>query len=472
LTLIMTAQVLAASSGGFLQFASLSQRLLQGALMTKAVPLSMLVWAALASNATAMLAYSDVPDNHWAYDAIQFAAVDHAFMLPAFDGLFHGDAPFTRFQMGVAVRRLLTELEGQTRTSWASPGVGGYTFTDLPNNPEMRAAVLDVANTYHIFEGLPGVTGQVLGADKVVTRYEMAKVIDRLVRLGESKGVIDPSVLQPRPRNFSDLPTTAWDYTEVKDVAERYQVMVGFPDGTFRGPEELTRYQFAATARQTFPLVHTLVQKTIELRATPKPTPVPTPTPTPTPEPLHRFSEDQQFHIAGGYRLLGGSGPYGSARWIGYGGPVFGLARLRAAYPLTDGTLTYDGDLNLGYAWAITPTFALQPFVGGKGYYTGTAALAGADYGTILSWNPGPFSMWLGGTGVSGLYGTAGSPLGMFLYDANVGIGWSFWQHVALTLEGNYGTLPTGPGAAAAGATANFGQDTGAGAELGLSFGF
>jgi hypothetical protein len=436
--------------------------------MTKAVPISLVLWAALAANASAMLAYSDVPDNHWAYDAIQFAAVDHKFMLPAFDGLFHGDAPFTRFQMGVAVRRLVSELEGQTHTSWESPGVGGYTFTDLPNNPEMRTAVLDVANRYHLFEGLPGVTGPVLGADKVVTRYEMAKVIDRLVRLGENKGVIDPTVLPTRTRTFSDLPTTAWDYNEVKDVAERYQVMIGFPDGTFRGPEELTRYQFAATARQTFPLVHMLVQKTTEKHATPTPPPAP----VATPEPLRRFSEDQQLHLAAGYRFLGASGPYGAARWVGYAGPIFGLARLRGAYPMADTTLAYDGDLNVGYAWSIAPSFALQPFVGGKVVYTGSAVLGSADYGAIMSWNPGAFSMWLGGTGASALGGTAGSPLGMFMYDANVGIGWSFWQRLGLTLEANYGTVPSGPAAAAAGATSNFGQENAAGAELGLSFGF
>jgi hypothetical protein len=45
---------------------------------------------------------------------------------------------------------------------------------------------------------------------------------------------------------MQDLPPDHWAYRAIRDLAERYGVMEGFPDRTFRGNKTVTRYELAA----------------------------------------------------------------------------------------------------------------------------------------------------------------------------------------------------------------------------------
>lgn len=46
--------------------------------------------------------------------------------------------------------------------------------------------------------------------------------------------------------DFIDVPPTHWAYGAVNSLAENYGCLAGYPDGTFRGDELVTRYEFAA----------------------------------------------------------------------------------------------------------------------------------------------------------------------------------------------------------------------------------
>lgn len=46
--------------------------------------------------------------------------------------------------------------------------------------------------------------------------------------------------------DFVDVPPTHWAYGAVNSLAENYGCLSGYPDGTFRGDEFVTRYEFAA----------------------------------------------------------------------------------------------------------------------------------------------------------------------------------------------------------------------------------
>ena len=46
--------------------------------------------------------------------------------------------------------------------------------------------------------------------------------------------------------SLSDVSPDHWGYTAVQRLVEDYGCLVGYPDGTFRGDELLTRYEFAA----------------------------------------------------------------------------------------------------------------------------------------------------------------------------------------------------------------------------------
>ena len=45
---------------------------------------------------------------------------------------------------------------------------------------------------------------------------------------------------------MQDLPSNHWAYRAIRDLVERYGVMEGFPDRTFRGNKTVTRYELAA----------------------------------------------------------------------------------------------------------------------------------------------------------------------------------------------------------------------------------
>ena len=49
---------------------------------------------------------------------------------------------------------------------------------------------------------------------------------------------------------LSDVRPTDWAYQAVKALAEKYGVISGYADGTFRGDRPLSRYEFAAAVRQ------------------------------------------------------------------------------------------------------------------------------------------------------------------------------------------------------------------------------
>ncbi|NLJ61428.1 MAG: S-layer homology domain-containing protein, partial [Firmicutes bacterium] len=77
------------------------------------VVLSLLLVAALAVPAAAG-PFSDVPENHWAYEAVkQLAAYGLVIGFP--DGEYKGNEPMTRYQLAMVVARLLVSLDAQIK---------------------------------------------------------------------------------------------------------------------------------------------------------------------------------------------------------------------------------------------------------------------------------------------------------------------------------------------------------------------
>ncbi|MDB5101608.1 MAG: hypothetical protein JWM80_6029 [Cyanobacteria bacterium RYN_339] len=429
--------------------------------MLRTTPIALLaLYAPVAMAASATQPYKDVPAGHWAEAAITAVAVDRTFMHGYPDGTFRGNEPFTRAQLAAAVAVLLKELEALTKTSWQVEGLGGYDFQDLPAGTPEREAVLLLANHYRLFEGVPGVTSRTFNAEKQVTRYEMAKVVHRLMRLGEQRGVVDPQVLAGRVHAFADLPTTAWDYDAVREVADRYQVMVGFPDGSFRGPEELTRYQFAATASQTFPLVKSLVARTQEHKEQP--------TPEPTPKvPWPRYLEATPVQV--GVPWHAGNGwPGLGVRSAAYFGPLMAMGELELATGTPTGDRMYAGAGRLGYALTALPGLTITPTLGVRMVNNPAFTLGGLDYG-VLAYRrtDAGWALYADVRGTSPLGATSGTALGTFLGSGGLGVELNFTPRIALTLEGGYAIWPTSVLATPTDALTTFGTPT---AQVGLTF--
>ena len=61
--------------------------------------------------------------------------------------------------------------------------------------------------------------------------------------------------------NFTDVSPNHWAYQSIKKLSEEYGVLGGFPDGTFRGNRNLTRYEFAAAVSKVMDKVEDLVAR-------------------------------------------------------------------------------------------------------------------------------------------------------------------------------------------------------------------
>ncbi|MFN8672190.1 MAG: putative porin [Candidatus Sericytochromatia bacterium] len=73
---------------------------------------------------------------------------------------------------------------------------------------------------------------------------------------------IIPSVVEEEGEvNFTDITPNHWAYKAIKKLAEEYGIMGGFPDNTFRGNRNLTRYEAAAMLKKLMDKVEDIVAK-------------------------------------------------------------------------------------------------------------------------------------------------------------------------------------------------------------------
>lgn len=86
--------------------------------------------------------------------------------------------------------------------------------------------------------------------NKMLFTLALATVtISQLPLYAHAKSVInnkDVIVEEESEMNFSDVSPNHWAYRAIKKLVEEYGVLGGFPDGTFRGNRNLTRYEAAA----------------------------------------------------------------------------------------------------------------------------------------------------------------------------------------------------------------------------------
>ncbi len=71
-----------------------------------------------------------------------------------------------------------------------------------------------------------------------------------------------PAIAQsPSVANLSDVQPTDWAYTAVRELAETYGCLSGFPNGTFRGNRPISRFEFAAGLSACLDAVRALINR-------------------------------------------------------------------------------------------------------------------------------------------------------------------------------------------------------------------
>lgn len=218
----------------------------------------------------------DVPENHWAYNAVKVLVEELDIMMPKTNNQFKGQDLMTRYELAEVFHRAIQKME-------AVSGKDLKQISDAPNtemvdlDDEKRGTVNAVVNEYGIMQPMPG--KRFMG-NEPISRYEIAFELYNYFVLIESQGTNPVLTRRDRVSEITDLPADHWATKAVTDIVDKYQIMDGYPNNTFQGGKRLTRYETAATVREFIRYVDTYL-----LPLTPAPTPVPTPTPMPTPVP-------------------------------------------------------------------------------------------------------------------------------------------------------------------------------------------
>jgi hypothetical protein len=90
---------------------------------------------------------------------------------------------------------------------------------------------------------------------------ESSNVIDQVVRYGnEGTNAQQDTISQVTSvSQLRDVQPTDWAFQALQSLVERYGVIAGYPDGTFRGNRALTRYEFAAGLNAALNRVNELI---------------------------------------------------------------------------------------------------------------------------------------------------------------------------------------------------------------------
>ncbi|MDB5095980.1 MAG: hypothetical protein JWM80_401 [Cyanobacteria bacterium RYN_339] len=155
---------------------------------------------------------ADLPAGHWATNATQVVLANDILALD--NGTFQGDRVLSPAELEYAMSRLATTAE-----EIAAKGV----------NTELRAAI-----------------GNAPTGDGPVTRLKLAQTLASFLDACASQELVAIAAASQDASRFTDV--GAGVPKAVDKVVDKYKVMTGYPDNTFRPAVEVTRYQMAAIA--------------------------------------------------------------------------------------------------------------------------------------------------------------------------------------------------------------------------------
>lgn len=163
--------------------------------------------------------FTDIQQGHRFYNEILF--LRNRDIIFGFDeGKFAPDAPVTRAAAATMIARAL-ELDGTKRST---------RFSDVGSG-NSASGFIESAAELGIIQGFPG---GAFRPTQTVTRGQMAIFLARAFELEEGQSV-----------QFSDVSSSLEAYDSIKKILAA-GITVGYPDGTYRPDEPLTRAQFSA----------------------------------------------------------------------------------------------------------------------------------------------------------------------------------------------------------------------------------
>ncbi len=176
--------------------------------------------------------FSDVQPDHWAHDRINWLAGQG--VLQGYpDGTFRPDNPIRRGDMAILLCRLLqTGTLTPTASSFADVSVNDYDFP-----------FIEVVRKTQLMSD--SISGNQFRPNEKLTRIEFAPIIVRTLAMKYFADKLSPMMISETVQGFidrADIPAWSQKYLT---IAVKAELMRGFPDGSFRPHEDLTRAQIA-----------------------------------------------------------------------------------------------------------------------------------------------------------------------------------------------------------------------------------
>jgi hypothetical protein len=188
----------------------------------------------------------DLPKNHWAYNAVKVLVADLKIMPLKSANQFKGDDLLTRYDLADIFYRAIKKLEAVSGKDLHK--AGGPPPTELVDvKPAYKEAVDAIVNEYKIMLPMPG---KKFWGDDPLNRYGIAFELYNYFLLLESLGNGSAPVRRDRISQLKDLKADHWATKAITEIVDKYQIMDGYPDQSFRGGKRLTRYEGAAIIRE------------------------------------------------------------------------------------------------------------------------------------------------------------------------------------------------------------------------------
>jgi len=121
-------------------------------------------------------------------------------------------------------------------------GYAQITFRDVPPNHPAYDSVYNIVNIYKLMSGYEDNTFR---GQENISRFQFSGMLSAALAYLERVSGRNLIAKKITTQKFEDVPDDHWAAKSVNDVVNRYQVMGGYDDQTFRGEKPLSRLELA-----------------------------------------------------------------------------------------------------------------------------------------------------------------------------------------------------------------------------------
>ncbi|MDD5383052.1 MAG: S-layer homology domain-containing protein, partial [Candidatus Margulisbacteria bacterium] len=111
-------------------------------------------------------------------------------------------------------------------------------FKDLPASHDAYPYVEKLVTKYGVINGFPDNTYR---GNKTLDRFEMSKALVLAMNYIETSREVSLKDVASKETTFKDVKSTHWAYKYLMSLTSQYQIITGYPDGTFKGKNTLNR---------------------------------------------------------------------------------------------------------------------------------------------------------------------------------------------------------------------------------------